>query len=576
MAFSAKRSDSLRFESSSSRSRRPLFSSDGLANADALAEGDDGGLDEDVGDEGDDEVVGGGAVLDVEEAPLVDDGGVGEEDVGGVLVGEDGLLGDADDLEGGPDEGEEGAEEEDDGEDDEGGRVGLDELPQAQHGDLREADEAEAEQDALERRLPVAAELEEAVALGPVVLGGDLGAVPEGGDAEDGEEHKGAVDDEAGQEQVGRLDPGLEGHALDAVDYVRAVLELDVGAAGDGAEAALDGADRVQQLDGALRDLDRHAADRVEQAGGLAAGGALVPGAQLLHPAQAHDAHGPLEVLRPGLDDGGHVDAAEAEEGLGLEVAEQGEGVGGEVGGGVGVAHGGDDAGGAEAEAGDDGGGPFHADEVDRLAVGEVGLDAGDGLVRVGEVDEGADGGVEVGDGVGDARDGVELVADLKGELHVDLARLHGAEALEVGGARVDGLAQVLEAVDAEGDVEDGLALDGDDGGDVGRDGAIVGRDNDVEEAGGEVGILLAVVERGRLEDAVGEGGGEEGGEGGVDEVGNDCGEFHFGEGSWEAGRWSCRRRFGFQESGFTARRGVPRQQKEAQTTPRPELLDSR
>ncbi|GJC91466.1 spore wall protein 2-like [Colletotrichum higginsianum] len=392
---------------------------DGLADADALAEGDDGGLGEDVADEGHDEVVGRGAVLHVQEPPLVDDGRVREEHVGRVLVRQDGLLGDADDLERGPDEGEERAEEEDDGQHDERRGVGLHELPEAQHRHLREPDEAQPEQDALERRLPVAPELEEAVAPGPVVLGRHGGAVAEGGDAEHGEEHEGAVDDEARQEQVGRLDLGAEGDALDAVDDVGPVLELDVGAPGQGAQAAADGAG-----DGALRHLDRDAPDRVQQAGGLAAGGALVPG----------------------LDDGRHVDAAEADEGLGLEVAEQREGVGGEVGGGVGVAHGGDDAGGPEAEAGDDGGGPLDADEVDGLAVGEVGLDAGDGLVRVGEVDEGADGGVEVRDGVGDARHGVELVADVEGELHVDLAGLHRAEALQVGGARVDDLPHMRSA----------------------------------------------------------------------------------------------------------------------------------
>ncbi len=66
-----------------------------------------------------------------------------------------------------------------------------------------------------------------------------------------------------------------------------------------------------------------------------------------------------------------------------------------------------DDGGGKEGDAGDASGGPFNADQIDRVAVGEVRLDAGDrlaGLLALGHVDQDPYLGVQIREGVSDAR----------------------------------------------------------------------------------------------------------------------------------------------------------------------------
>ena len=152
----------------------------------------------------------------------------------------------------------------------------------------------------------------------------------------------------------------------------------------------------------ALLDVDRRVREGAEQDRRSATGGSQVPVEEALHEADPHDAHGPGEVLGPGLDQRRQRHGRHADHGLSLEVAEERERIGGDVGGGVRVAQARGDGGGDEAEAGDDGRRPADTVLLDRLGVGQLGLDAGNRIVTARRVDVDADQTVEIGDGVGD------------------------------------------------------------------------------------------------------------------------------------------------------------------------------
>ena len=114
---------------------------DRLGRSVLLDQGDEDGLDQDVCEDGDNEVVGRGTELNVEEAPSVEGVGIGVEDVAGVLMHTDRSPSDADDLPGCPEQGGRHGEEEKQGQDDLGRRIALGQLPEAQDAHLGEADE---------------------------------------------------------------------------------------------------------------------------------------------------------------------------------------------------------------------------------------------------------------------------------------------------------------------------------------------------------------------------------------------------------------------------------------------------
>lgn len=156
-----------------------------------------------------------------------------------------------------------------------------------------------------------------------------------------------------------------------------------------------------------------------------------------------------------------------------------------------------------KGQASDDGGSPFDGDEIDRLSVGYSSLDTSDGgSVRL--IDEDLDLRVDVGEGVGDARDlGLGTWVDLNVEGIVEVAGAHGTEAQEAiaSGARVDALADDVVAICGNGEVKDHVPLHGGGGGHIYGQRVVIRRVDDIEEACGEAGIVLAGTERGRVEE---------------------------------------------------------------------------
>ena len=473
----------------------------GLHHRGRLGQADEHALDEDVAEGGDDKVVGGGPVLHVEEPPLVEAGGIGVEDVGGVLVHGDGALGQVDHLEGGPAESGQHRDEHDDGQDHLGGGVDLGELPQAEDAHLGEADEGQAEEDAAGDDLPALAEVLELVALHLALLDEEFADALEEGDEDHDDEDEEDEEDETGEEDVGLFDAGPEAHALDAADdevigggggrlragALEQVVRRPAEQTGRGIEGSL----------AALEDLHGRGRQFRQDGGGGPAGGALVPGADGLEEAHVDDAHTPLEILGPRGDNGRHVDGSHAEEGLGLHETEEGEGIGGHVGGSVGMAEAGGDGGGGQAKPGDDGGGPSDALLVDGLAVGQIRLDAGDTAAGVGGVDVDADRGVQVGNGVCDAGD---LLDDILGDLdigagHVDGTGVHGTQAGQIHLTGVQFLADGFVAIGIEDEFGGDFAGDGGDAIEGEGEGSIVGGEGDTKIGGGEIAAVLTEVQ---------------------------------------------------------------------------------
>ena len=115
--------------------------SDSGDNLGRLRQGDEHALDEDVDKDRNDEPVGGGTVLDVEEAPFVQSSRVRVEDVSRVLVHDHRLLRKPDDLEGGETKRRSHGEDHENSEDDLSGRVAVRQLPETENAHLRISNE---------------------------------------------------------------------------------------------------------------------------------------------------------------------------------------------------------------------------------------------------------------------------------------------------------------------------------------------------------------------------------------------------------------------------------------------------
>lgn len=257
-------------------------------------------------------------------------------------------------------------------------------------------------------------------------------------------------------------------------------------------------------------------AQRVKDVGRSTASRSLVPGKDRLHKIDLDDAQAPLQILGPSRDGRWKRRGDEANDSLRLEVSTQRESIGSDVGGGILMAQAGHQSRRREGQACDDAGSPFDGDEVDRLAVGYGGLNTGDGS-PVGLVDKDLDLGVDVGKGIGNARDlGLCARIDLDVEGVIEIAGAHRTEAQEAiaSGARVDALADDVVAVCGNSEVEDDIPLHGGGGGHVHGQRVVVGGVDNIEQAGGKAGIVLAGTERGGVEERVlGGRGGEQLGE---------------------------------------------------------------
>ncbi len=379
----------------------------------------------------------------------------------------------------------------------------------------------QSKQNPLEDGAPAVAKVLEAVPLEPARLDGNLTEALEGGDGADGEHDEQDKKGQAGQEQIRGFDAGAEGEALDArqddtsVGVGRSAAGRLVLPSDQGRQRVT--GDTIHGIQRALLDLDRRLAQTGKQGRGRPAGGALIPGKGLLHEADLHDAHGPGEILRPGLGERGQIDGGHADHGLGLEVAEQRQRVGGDVGRRVGVAQGRGEGRGDETQAGDDGRRPAHTGLVDRLGVGQLRLEAGDAGAGVGRVDVDAHEAVQVGNGVGDVGHLLDDIRPNLGEVGVEgeLAGAHGTETAEVEQARVEGLADGAIAVGEDLDLGRDVADDGRGANDVDVDDPGVGREGDVEFRGREAGVWHADVERLGLDELLGCGQGGPGQNGG-------------------------------------------------------------
>jgi hypothetical protein len=182
-----------------------------------LSKANEHGLDEQVSEPWDDEPVSRGLELYVQETPLVESNWVRVKNVGRVLVHGNGALCDADHLGRSPTKNTNHGNHGQDGEDNDTSGVALGQLPETEHHHLGEANEDNTEEDALQDSLPAVAEIEELVALQLAGLGKSFADELEGDDANDGEDDEDHEKGIAGEEDVGRLDVGLESHTLDAV-----------------------------------------------------------------------------------------------------------------------------------------------------------------------------------------------------------------------------------------------------------------------------------------------------------------------------------------------------------------------
>jgi len=204
--------------------------SDGLDSAVLLGKPNEHGFNKSVGQDGNDEVVHGSLELHIQETPLVESGGIRVQDVGGVLVHGNGPLGNAHHFGRSPSQDADHGDQGKDGQDHLAGGVALGKLPEAEDHHLREADENDAEENALEHSLPAVAEIGELVVPHLAGLDQALADVFEGNDAKDDQQDKDDEEGVAGKEDVGGLDAGLEGNALDAIENDALVgVHLSVG-----------------------------------------------------------------------------------------------------------------------------------------------------------------------------------------------------------------------------------------------------------------------------------------------------------------------------------------------------------
>lgn len=453
----------------------------GLNGSRVLRKGDEHGLESQVAKVGQDEVIGGGSELHVEEAPLVKCLGVREEDIGRVVVHDDGAAGNHNHLEGGPAERGRHSDQEKDSQDHQGSRIVLGELPQAHDGHGREPDEGKTEQDALEDREPAVAEVEELVAVHHLVLDGHLAGTLESGHGQTDKNDHQAEEGHASHENVGRLDAGAEGHTLDPVHDVTAGAGLDIGATHEvplhglperlsdaprhhGHRALREAHTSFDKIQRSLLNLHGNGRKRVEDGGRSTTSGALVPGKDVLHELETNDSHAPLEILGPRHDNRRQRHTSETKHGLGLEVTKEREGVGSDVGSGIVVTETRHDSRRCESQTSDNGSSPLDTKQIHRLSVGNISLHASNSVSFLGTIRHGKNhlyGGVEIGEVVGDSRYLFQgVTGDGKVEVERNLACCHGTETSQTHIAWADFLLDDGETIGRDLDIESDVALD--------------------------------------------------------------------------------------------------------------------
>ncbi|RFU24686.1 hypothetical protein B7463_g11659, partial [Scytalidium lignicola] len=262
--------------------------------------------------------------------------------------------------------------------------------------------------------------------------------------------------------------------------------------------------DAGQKEIGRFHDLHGGGGQRVEQRCRMSTRSNLIPGGQSLQETNADDAHGPDKILRPGLHDGWERHGAQADDGDGLEVGEERQGIEGDVRRRIGMPQTGYQSGGDQTQTCHDGCSPAHAGLIDRLTIRESRTHTGQADVQVigrGGVD--GDGGIEVGDSIGNARypagDGLGdiLVGGLEGGLDVG----ERTQLVDIEGAWIQGLAEEGVAIGGGLDFQLDIAGDGGISDDIEGQAVVVGGEDDVEETGREAGVALADLEGRRLDD---------------------------------------------------------------------------
>lgn len=222
----------------------------------------------------------------------------------------------------------------------------------------------------------------------------------------------------------------------------------------------------------------------------------MVPSENILHEAHTDDTHGPLEILSPRLDDGGLANTSKTNDGLRLEVAEERQRISSDVGGGIGVSEAGEDSRRHEGQASNDGRRPLDTNEIDGLAVRDLGLNTGGSFASLGQVDVNANLCVKIGDVVGDTRDGsLRRLGQVDSETEGNLSSNHGAETGKIKIARVDGLVEESVTIGPARDIELDMTLDGRGSDDFDAGGVVVWCVNDIEQTGSERRFLLASVQ---------------------------------------------------------------------------------
>lgn len=269
-----------------------------------MGEGDEHALDNSVAQRRDDEVVCRSAELDVEETPLVEGLGIRKENVSRVAMHGHGATRNSDNLEGSPSQSQGHTEKEEHSENDLGRGVSLGKLPETENRHLGETNQRHTEENSLQDSEPAVAELEELLALHPLLSDSQLAESLKGGDTKNGEDNENTEEGQASHEEVSRLDLGAEGNSLDSEDDVTAGGKLNVGSLGDdggnGRNATLGhSGGREGPVHRTLLNLDGGGRQGIEESGRSSTSCPLVPCEYILHELDADDTHRPNEVLSP-------------------------------------------------------------------------------------------------------------------------------------------------------------------------------------------------------------------------------------------------------------------------------------
>lgn len=225
-----------------------------------------------------------------------------------------------------------------------------------------------------------------------------------------------------------------------------------------------------------------------------AAGRSLIPCSNVLEEPNANDTHAPLEILGPGSNNWWQSNGSQSDERLGLEITKECESVGSDVCCSVGVTQARGNGRSDQRKTRDDSDNPCDSLLVNGLAVGQLGLDTGSGVVGIGSDEVDLYLGIEIWDGVCDARHLLQCVVwdGHVGERQVDLTFAHGTQTVQLQLARVDLLLSDLESVCEDVQQNGDIAGDGADTDHLKGEGVVVGCQHDVEARGTEVVVVLA------------------------------------------------------------------------------------